>query len=75
MALVCRWKCPCGFEMDFYDTARVPKANKTGYYLTLLGLKEIEIYMAENGYIDKLGKDQKDIDLFIQKGWIKKYED
>ena len=73
--MICHRQLWVFFEMDFYDTARVPKANKTGYYLTLLGLKEIEIYMAENGYIDKLGKDQKDIDLFIQKGWIKKYED
>jgi len=72
MALVARFKCLSGFIMDVYDSPRIPKTDKTGYYITLQGIQEVEVWMAENSYTDKI-KDQKDIDLFIQKGWIQSY--
>ena len=60
------------FEMDIYDTNRVPKQNKSGYYITPQGILEVEVWKAENGVKDKI-KDKEHIDLFISKGWIKKY--
>jgi len=72
MAYVATFKCDSGFIMDVYDSPRIPKTESKGYYITLNGIKEVEIWMAENRYKDKI-KEQKDIDLFIQKGWIKAY--
>jgi hypothetical protein len=73
MAYVGTFKCDTGFVMDIYDTSRIPKTTNKGHYITLHGIKEVEIWMAEQGYTDKI-KEQKDIDLFIKKGWIQSYE-
>ena len=72
MAYVATFKCDCGFVMDLYDSPRIPKTNNKGHYITLNGIKEVEIWMAEQNYTDKI-KEQKDIDFFISQGWIKSY--
>lgn len=73
MAYICSIKCDSGFEMDLYNTPRIPKKGYSSHYITMKGLQEVEIWMAEQGYKDKI-KDQKDIDFFITQGWIRAYE-
>lgn len=72
MAYIATFQCVTGFVMDIYDSPRVPKTANPGYYVTISGIKEIEIWMAENRYKDKISK-QDDIDFFIKQGWIRKY--
>jgi len=73
MAYVATFKCECGFTFDIHDSVRVSKSQaQSSHYVTPIGVKEVEIYMAENEYDDKI-KDIKDIELFIAKGWIQPY--
>lgn len=73
MAYVASFKCECGFVFDIHNSPRVSKTKANSkYYITPLGIKEIQVYMAENEFEDKI-KDMKDIEIFIEKGWIKPY--